>query len=134
MSPEPASTESKPRLIGVMAVVFRGNRILLIRNRKRGSRVEVPCGKVDPGETPQEAVARELWEETHMAALESTPLWVKDMGHYQIQVFLVRVSEEEQPKGGDDALEAWFGELRELETGSHPEDLSWLAPLLGGNS
>lgn len=47
-------------------------RVLLVRHRWRGW--VAPGGKVDPGESPREAAARELLEETGMTAdLPATP-------------------------------------------------------------
>ncbi len=48
------------------AIIARGGRILLLR-RARGQKHEgyweFPGGKTEPGETPQAALERELWEE-----------------------------------------------------------------------
>lgn len=46
----------------VYAVAFSGDEFLMIRNRRRGW--EMPGGKVEPGETPEQAVRREFSEET----------------------------------------------------------------------
>jgi len=59
--------------IGVTAAVIeRGDRILICQ-RKRGSRHalkwEFPGGKIEPGETPQEALTRELREELGIEAV-----------------------------------------------------------------
>ena len=48
----------------VTGLVFDGDgRILLVRHSNGGVWV-APGGAIDPGETPQDAVAREVWEET----------------------------------------------------------------------
>lgn len=109
-------------LRGVACVARRGNRIALIRNRKRGGSIEIPCGKLEPGEDPAVGAARELLEEAGIRA-KTPPVYVttKDMGHYQVDVFAVEVTEGE-PFPGDDASEAWWGEPEELLRGRHPED------------
>ena len=50
----------------VGGVVLRGERLLLVRNRRRNDSVEwsTPGGVIDPGETPLEALGREVLEET----------------------------------------------------------------------
>src|SRR5215472_7608549 len=62
----------------VQVIAFdRDNRILLIRQYRHGAGVissELPCGKIDPGETPADAARRELLEETGCAAQALLPL------------------------------------------------------------
>ena len=47
-------------------VVFRGDQLLLVMNRRRNDSVEwsTPGGVIDPGETALEALGREVLEET----------------------------------------------------------------------
>lgn len=57
-----------PKRTRAGAVIIRGGRALLIRYRhRRGEYYEIPGGGVEPGETPQTAVLRELAEETGMS-------------------------------------------------------------------
>jgi 8-oxo-dGTP pyrophosphatase MutT (NUDIX family) len=42
--------------------VFQGDEVLLTRLRDRDW--DIPCGVIDPGETPEAAAVREVWEET----------------------------------------------------------------------
>jgi ADP-ribose pyrophosphatase YjhB (NUDIX family) len=55
------------------AVVRRGGRLLLVRDRGF-HQFSLPGGGVKEGETPEEAVARELQEETGLKALRLEPL------------------------------------------------------------
>lgn len=60
----------KPTLQVVAGVVYCGDKILIAR-RAPGKHLaglwEFPGGKIEPGETPEESLARELYEEFHLA-------------------------------------------------------------------
>ena len=62
----------------VAAVIERGDRRLLIGQRKRSDtsplKWEFPGGKVEPGETPEAALARELKEELGARMQRSVPI------------------------------------------------------------
>ncbi len=64
-------TSAVPPLDVAAAVIFRGDQILICQ-RKRDARHalkwEFPGGKAEPGETPQQALARELREELAIEA------------------------------------------------------------------
>ncbi len=71
-------------MLNVVAAVIRRNGRILICQRKRGSRHELkwefPGGKVEPGETPEHALVRELYEELRIAAQAG-----KEMARYEYQ-------------------------------------------------
>jgi 8-oxo-dGTP diphosphatase len=46
--------------------VFSGDQVLLTRLRKRDW--DIPGGSIEPGETPEKAAIREIWEETYAEA------------------------------------------------------------------
>jgi ADP-ribose pyrophosphatase len=55
----------------VTIVAVEGDEIVLVRQTRRGANgktLELPAGCLEPGETPQEAAARELKEECGLAA------------------------------------------------------------------
>jgi 8-oxo-dGTP diphosphatase len=54
--------ESEGRLWAVLAFVFYGDRVALADIAGRG--LCIPSGRIEPGETLDEAAARECWEET----------------------------------------------------------------------
>jgi mutator protein MutT len=67
-----------PRQLVVAAVLRRGDTVLLCRRpleKRHGGLWELPGGKVHPGETPRQALARELEEELGLAlTAASAPL------------------------------------------------------------
>jgi ADP-ribose pyrophosphatase len=61
----------------VVLVVHEGGELVLVRQSRPGSgtrTLELPSGKIEDGETPPEAAARELAEECGLAAAELTEL------------------------------------------------------------
>jgi 8-oxo-dGTP diphosphatase len=59
------------------AIIHRGGRVLVGQRRKadrHSLKWEFPGGKVEPGETPQQALVRELREELHIEARVGTEL------------------------------------------------------------
>src|ERR1700722_2742352 len=71
-APQLALDESrKPELTVVAALILRDSKILVCQRHRDDTRAlqwEFPGGKVEPGETPQEALARELQEELGITA------------------------------------------------------------------
>ena len=58
---------------------MRDERLLVIHRRKRGETYDaLPGGKLEPGETPEEAAIREVAEETGMTVRVGAPVLVLD--------------------------------------------------------
>jgi len=97
--------------VSVKGVLIRDGKVLLLRNERE--EWELPGGKIDPGETPEECVAREITEETGWAARTGPILdsWVYYIPAADRHVFIVtygcrtaadtplRVSEEHKEAG-----------------------------------
>ncbi|MBW2270771.1 MAG: NUDIX hydrolase [Deltaproteobacteria bacterium] len=123
---------------GAAAVVpFLGDdEILLIRQYRfavGGEILEVPAGKLDPGETPTECAARELEEETgwrpgrleHLATILTTPGFTNERIHlfaaFELEAGRQDLQHDEMievvPMPIDAALDAiWRGELPDAKS------------------
>ncbi len=107
-------------------VVDDGGRLLLIRraNPPAQGTWSVPGGRVEPGETDEDAVVRELLEETGLRGMVEREVGAIERaapggGTYVIRDFLLSVDRAGEPTAGDDAAEAaWFtpAQVRALET------------------
>lgn len=130
-------------VLAVGAVVESGGALLMVRRGHcPGEGLwSLPGGKVEPGESLEEAVAREVREETGLDVRVGELVgWVERRGegyHFVILDFAATVegSSPNEPQAGDDAAEAAFVERSRLrELALVPGLLDWLAEhgLLGG--
>lgn len=102
---------SKPT--AAVAVLFRRGKLLAV-TRNHPSLIAFPGGHIDPGETPKEAMVREVMEETGVEVLEAQKL-VEDVNHgvkgsRVVTAFLVT---------------KWRGEPRQRERGV---EVLWTSP------
>ena len=112
--------------IAVGAIVIRDNRVLLVRRGQPPSEGlwEIPGGRVRLGETLQEAIEREVKEETGVNIFPTNPVYTFDLierdnrgrvrFHYVI-VDLIADYVSGEPKPSDDAREAGWFTFQELE-------------------
>ena len=112
-----AGEQQWPKL-GVSAAVWRGGKVLLVQRAKPPIGIwAFPGGHVEPGETLQEAAARELQEETGMTATFSGLLGLYDVirrdgnglliVHYVIASYLGMAGPGEPVAASDAADVAW---------------------------
>lgn len=108
----------------VSVALLRGNRVLLVKRGQAPSRghYAFPGGRVEPGETEEQAARRELLEETGLQAGEVRPLRafmidaVRDGRKitYRLQVF-AGLDCGGEPHADSDADEAAFFTLAEMD-------------------
>lgn len=75
--------------VDVRGVVFREDKILLVRENLDGGRWTLPGGWADPGEAPSEATVREVYEETgyHTRAVKLLALYDRRLHGHGPHVF-----------------------------------------------
>lgn len=104
-----------------LVVVRHGERFLVVREQKHGQRWFFPAGRVEPGETFQEAAVRETFEESGVPVilegllkLQHTP---GEHGTRMRAIFLARPAADTPPRTtpNEHSLEARWVTLAELD-------------------
>jgi 8-oxo-dGTP diphosphatase len=105
-----SDTDTQPRLRVVAAVVWRDGRMLFTRRPPGGPlglQWEMPGGKIEPGETPDAALVRELAEELGVVAHAHETLAVEqhDYAHgTRVDVHFIRATFEGEPRPASEAV------------------------------
>jgi 8-oxo-dGTP diphosphatase len=94
----------------VAAVIVRDGRVLMVRERRRGPTGRhdgaeywvLPGGGIEPGETPEEAVAREVREEVGLASLAMGYAFDAIYPSGRTACYLVEVAPDAAPRLGVD--------------------------------
>ena len=114
--------KSTPEPIPCVGVVcFRGNEVLIIRRGQapRKGDWSIPGGRIEPDESEQDAVLRELFEETGITA-KLGPKIIALPAHFEGKDYLlhdyVAFWEHGEPCAADDAMDAKFVTQAELAT------------------
>lgn len=80
------------RRAACVLVVADDGTVLAVSRRDDPTMMGLPGGKVDPGETPEEAAARELKEETGLDCISLQRVFVADDGEYVTTTFACQVT------------------------------------------
>ncbi len=106
----------------VAGLIKKGNKFLLVRrplNKKRGGLWEFPGGKVEEGETLEEAIKRELKEELDIEVrVKGVLSEVKyNYPEGEIELYLLEVESNEEPELKEAIEKRWVSveEAEELE-------------------
>lgn len=87
MSRERQDKESLPK--AVVCLVVKNGKVLAVSRGDDVSNLNMPGGSVEPGENPEDAAVRELWEETGIKAKEIYPIFSKVKGGRIVTTFRV---------------------------------------------
>jgi 8-oxo-dGTP diphosphatase len=90
------------------AVIVRDGRVLMVHERSRrsggGEWWTLPGGGIEPGETPEEAVRREVFEETGLIVGDARYVLEMPYPSGMTSVFSVTVADGEPRLGADDGV------------------------------
>jgi len=123
MFPDPAATKRRIPCVGALVQDDAGRLLVVRRAREPGiGRWSVPGGRVEPGESDEQAVVREVLEETGLHVVVGLRVGTvqrpgPDATIYDIRDYACALSVTTTPVAGDDAAEVrWVSrrELREL--------------------
>ena len=116
-------------LAASVVVKDTAGRILLVlrANEPEAGCWTIPGGRVEPGETLEDAAAREAFEETGLQVVVEHELWTLELANgpdevYEIHDFLAHVVAGAAVAGDDAADVGWFGR-QELERMPLTQDL-----------
>ena len=111
--------------VGVGAVVFKNQKVLLVKRSRPPSQGKwsIPGGRLEFGETLQEAAEREIHEETGVVIRASKPVYIFDVvdrdtaGAIRFHYVIVDLAADYisgDPAANDDALDARWVSAHEL--------------------
>lgn len=105
-----------PNLFSVVGLLVRDEKVLAVSRKTDHLDLGLPGGKIDPGETPEEAIRREIWEEVGVKVGAVKPIFdhldrVEEGESRPCRCFEVE-SWEGEPSSQEGALVAWVSPKR----------------------
>jgi mutator protein MutT len=110
------TTDKSEGLFAVAALVFLDGLVLSVSRKNNHDDFGLPGGKIDPGETPEQAIIRELQEETGITATKIR----------QVYEDLDRVEDGQPRPCRTYVVESWEGEPYAVENAR----VEWLKPYI----
>src|SRR4051812_40744276 len=109
MSPEPSHEKPQPVVCAGAVVRDAAGRLLLVRRGRPPSAGlwSIPGGRVEPGETPAQAAAREVREETGLDVRVGVLLATVEIGEFLVHDFAAEVVGGAMRAGDDAADVRW---------------------------
>ena len=112
--------------VAVGALVLKDQKVLLVKRNQSPAKGlwALPGGKINLGETLQQAVVREILEETGISIIPGQPVFLFDSIHkddkgdvqyHYVIVDLLSEFKEGELKAGDDASDVGWFSLEDLE-------------------
>lgn len=108
------------------AIIYKDNQFLLSKrqaHQHQGDKWEFPGGKIEQGETNEQALIRELQEEINISATECEDFLTLEYEYPEKTVtlnFLLVTDFDGQPKGNEGQEVAWF-DHEEIQTLTFPD-------------
>lgn len=120
--------------------MVQGDEVLLIR-KKRGlgaGKINGPGGKIDPGETPEQCIIREVQEELHITTLDPVPcgeVKFQFTDQYSVHVFVFTATRYDgTPTETEEAAPLWFNRNEIPYREMWEDDAIWLPKVLEGKT
>lgn len=88
-------------------VVIRDGKVLLVNSGRRPEFM-MPGGLIEPGESPESAAVRELFEETGLTAGRTEFLFVVETSVNRHHVFLIEADGEVDVQSSDGEINRWL--------------------------
>ncbi len=130
----------QPVDIATLLFIVQGDEVLLIR-KKRGlgaGKINGPGGKLDPGETPEQCIIREVQEELLITTLDPVPrgeVKFQFTDGYSVHVYVFTATQfEGTPGETEEATPLWFNKLDIPYREMWADDVIWLPKVLAGQT